>query len=79
MSLVDAVGIGSAPPSETLSPVLPSGLSVLAANGGARWHNQLTGRHVSGTVFCEDCGTQLIESGPRCELCDRELGGEAGR
>ena len=79
MSLVDAVGIGSAPPSETLSPVLPTGLSMLAENTGAKWHNQLTGRHVSGSVFCEDCGAQLISSGPRREFCDRELGGEAGR
>lgn len=78
MSLVDRHLAGSVPLSEPPSPDLPSGLGVLAANTDLKLRDRLTVRHVVGSVFCEECGARLTESSPRCEFCDRELGGESG-
>lgn len=77
MLLVDRVA-GSSAPSEPPSPDLPSGLGVLATSISAISRHKITARHVPGSVFCEECGADLAESGPRCECCDRELGGECG-
>jgi hypothetical protein len=71
--LVMEVRVGEPP---SLEP--SSGLGLLAASRETGWRNHPGGSLSLASVSCEDCGAQRIESGPRCENCEHELGGECG-
>jgi hypothetical protein len=64
---------------EPLSLGPPPGLGTLAADGGEIIRSHPSDSAVLATLFCEDCGAQRSGPFPRCEHCEQELGGEAGR
>jgi hypothetical protein len=66
-------------PSELSSSGSPPELDGLALSARLALSHVRAGSFGPAYLSCEDCGAQAIQSGPRCEHCERELGGEAGR